>query len=177
VFPALLPLTYIPSFLSRIRQLFLSLFQPYVQALVDSLSAGQSTLQTSVSGLSERGQSALRVLREKIQAENWEYVLQRCLRSCEDRAGGGRNRKNAAVQSPAGKRAEIAAANSAREIPPFYIRSTGVLMNCALLYPADTSSETEMQKLTAEEIAKNVHTLKGKMKGGSGGKGRGGRGR
>jgi signal recognition particle receptor subunit alpha len=115
VFPALLPLTYIPSFLSRIRQLFLSLFQPYVQALVDSLSAGQSTLQTSISDLSERGQSALRVLREKIQAENWEYVLQRCLRSCEEKAGGGRSRKAVAAQSPAAKRAETVAADSARE--------------------------------------------------------------
>ncbi len=40
---------------------------------------------------------------------------------------------------------------------------------------ADTSSETEDKKLTAEEIAKNVHALKGKLKGGAGGKGRGGR--
>lgn len=90
VFPALLPLTYIPAFLARIRQLFLSLFQPYIQALVASLSEGTALLQSGINSISEKSQSALKILQEKIKLENWEYVLERCLRLCESKAEGGR---------------------------------------------------------------------------------------
>ncbi|ODO10656.1 hypothetical protein I350_01253 [Cryptococcus amylolentus CBS 6273] len=40
VFPALLPLAYIPQLLERTKALFLALFQPYIATLVESLTAG-----------------------------------------------------------------------------------------------------------------------------------------
>jgi hypothetical protein len=83
VFPALLPLTYIPNLLSRTKALFLSLFEPYLRSLVDSL---HGTLAASA--------TALQDLRERIESERWERIFERCLRDCEGkdqskRPGGG----------------------------------------------------------------------------------------
>lgn len=77
MFPALLPLTYIPTLLSRTKQLFLSLFQPYLQSLVDSLAAG-SNVMTDASA------TALSILRQKLDEERWSKIFDRCLRSCEE---------------------------------------------------------------------------------------------
>lgn len=159
VFPALLPLTYIPAFLERIRQLFLSLFQPYVSALVASLSAGSVALGSAAASLADRGQSALRVLQAQIRTQNWEGVLLRCLRRCE---GQGKASGIKAVPKretramTAARRAEMAAANTASDSAE-----------------EEAQARTGATAATAEEIAKNVHALKGRMKGG---KGRGARG-
>ncbi|KAK6906504.1 hypothetical protein I203_100489 [Kwoniella mangroviensis CBS 8507] len=76
VFPALLPLTYIPELLQRTKQLFIALFQPYLQSLIDSLTAG--TL-----ALSSASTTALRVLEQKIDEERWAAIFDRCLKSLE----------------------------------------------------------------------------------------------
>ncbi|WWC98451.1 hypothetical protein V866_005342 [Kwoniella sp. B9012] len=76
VFPALLPLTYIPELLQRTKQLFIALFQPYLQSLIDSLTAG--TL-----ALSSASTTALRVLEEKIDEERWAAIFDRCLKGLE----------------------------------------------------------------------------------------------
>lgn len=72
VFPALLPLTYIQTFLTRIKQLYLSLFHPYLQSLVNSLSS-----------ITAAGTDALAELKDAMQREQWERILLRCLRNCE----------------------------------------------------------------------------------------------
>ena len=82
MFPALLPLTYIPTLLSRTRQLFLSLFQPFLQSFVDSLAAGSLAL-TSVSS------TALKLLKDKLAQEKWDKIFDRCLRGCEDKDAVG----------------------------------------------------------------------------------------
>lgn len=110
VFPSLLPLTYVPTFLTRIRQLFLSLFQPYIQALITSLSSGTSLLQSSITTVSERGQSALKILQDRIQIENWQGVLLRCLKNCEMKNGG--KKVGTGLSASSARRAEVAAASA-----------------------------------------------------------------
>lgn len=80
VFPALLPLTYIPTLLTRVKQLFLSLFQPYLQSLVETLSDGNVIL-------TDASETVFRVLRRKIAEEKWDKIFERCLKSCEQRDG------------------------------------------------------------------------------------------
>lgn len=72
VFPALLPLAYVPALLERTKTLFLALFQPYVASLIESLSSGGASAG-----------SALKQLKEKIVEERWDEVWERCFRSCE----------------------------------------------------------------------------------------------
>lgn len=91
VFPALLPLTYIPAMLQRIKQLFLSLFQPYIESLVDAL--------TDRSGpLAEGTRSALRILEDKIKLERWDAIFDRCLRGFEKESGKRSVRSNVSQQ-------------------------------------------------------------------------------
>jgi len=75
VFPALLPLTYIPSLLSRTKALFLALFEPYLKSLVDSLGGNMGA------------SAALQELRSRIDLERWERIFERCLRDCEGKEG------------------------------------------------------------------------------------------
>jgi signal recognition particle receptor subunit alpha len=76
VFPALLPLTYIPELLSRTKELFVSLFQPYLQTLADSLAAGNVST------------TALAALQNQIVVDRWERIFDRCLRDCEIKKAG-----------------------------------------------------------------------------------------
>nr|XP_018259819.1 signal recognition particle receptor subunit alpha [Kwoniella dejecticola CBS 10117]OBR81977.1 signal recognition particle receptor subunit alpha [Kwoniella dejecticola CBS 10117] len=76
VFPALLPLTYIPELLQRTKQLFVSLFQPYLQSLIDSLAAGTLVLSSASA-------TALGALKESIVENRWEAIFDRCLKSLE----------------------------------------------------------------------------------------------
>lgn len=94
VFPALLPLTYIPTLLARTKQLFISLFQPYLQTLVDSLH-----------GSLEATTAVLQDLREQIDLEKWSKIFERCLRDCE---GAEPARKAMPLQ----RQAQLAAASS-----------------------------------------------------------------
>lgn len=80
MFPALLPLAYIPSLLQRVKQLFLSLFQPYLESFVDALS-------DRTGPLADGGRSALRILGQKIVDEQWDRIFDRCLRNQEESAG------------------------------------------------------------------------------------------
>ncbi|WVQ70766.1 hypothetical protein IAR50_000288 [Cryptococcus sp. DSM 104548] len=75
VFPALLPLAYIPQLLERTKALFLALFQPYIAALIESLTAGGAAI--SAAG------SALKDLKDRINEERWNDIWERCLKSCE----------------------------------------------------------------------------------------------
>lgn len=148
VFPALLPLSYIPAFLLRVKALFLSLFQPYLKALVDSLSASASTVKSSA-------ESALSALRSQLVVERWEAIFDRCLRSFEGKSQTGAGRK-VPIKSPMplSRKAQLsaAAAQSSSSSPP-------------------SSADEKPDSLTAEEIAKNVAAMKGKLKsGGSKGK-------
>ncbi|TXT13037.1 hypothetical protein VHUM_01438 [Vanrija humicola] len=137
VFPALLPLTYIPQLLQRTKQLFLSLFQPYLEALIDALSDRAAAVGKS-------GRTALQILGGKIIDEQWERIFDRCLKSCED-SGPRRSNRVAAAQ----RQLSLVSPDSA---------------------PGQSSDGG--QAVTAEEIAKNVAALKGRMKG----RGKGGRG-
>jgi signal recognition particle receptor subunit alpha len=85
VFPALLPLTYIPALLQRTKQLFLSLFQPYLESLVDALSDRSGPL-------AEGSRSALRILGQQIVDQRWDAIFDRCLKNQEATSGrkGGR---------------------------------------------------------------------------------------
>jgi signal recognition particle receptor subunit alpha len=73
VFPALLPLTYIPALLKRTKELYLALFQPYLESLVASLADGS--------------QAALSRLEEQMQEAKWDQIFDRCLKSCEKTTG------------------------------------------------------------------------------------------
>jgi signal recognition particle receptor subunit alpha len=90
-------LTYIPSLLNRTKQLFLALFQPYLETLVDAVNDRAGTIN-------EGSLSALRVLNSKIHTEHWERIFERCLKNCEAAGGkkGGRTiTQRLAVQVPA----------------------------------------------------------------------------
>ncbi|WRT70790.1 uncharacterized protein IL334_007789 [Kwoniella shivajii] len=76
VFPALLPLTYIPELLQRAKQLFISLFQPYLQSLIDSLTSGTLILSSASS-------TALKLLKEQLSEQRWDAIFDRCLKSVE----------------------------------------------------------------------------------------------
>jgi signal recognition particle receptor subunit alpha len=95
VFPALLPLSYIPTLLSRTKQLFLALFEPYLRSLVDSL---HGSLNASATALQE--------LRTRIESERWERIFERCLRDCE----GNEGKKG--VSTSLHRQAQLAAASS-----------------------------------------------------------------
>ncbi|ORX40944.1 putative signal recognition particle binding protein [Kockovaella imperatae] len=133
VFPALLPLTYIPALLHRVKQLFLSLFSPYLRSLVDSLTAGSIALTESSS-------QALKVIREKLAEERWEKIFDRCLKSFE----GQDSRKQ--VKSPVSLRnqAQLASVTSGESSP--------------------AESDDSSVPLSAEEISKNVQSMKSRIK-------------
>ncbi|ORY31292.1 SRP54-type protein [Naematelia encephala] len=103
VFPALLPLTYVPTLLSRVKQLFLALFQPYIQSLIESLAAG-SIAVTSVSS------TALRILKEKLVEQKWDRIFERCLRDCE---GTDTTRKPSRTPVSLHRQAQVTAASEA----------------------------------------------------------------
>ena len=73
VFPALLPLNYVPALLAKTKQLFLALFEPMVRSLIDSLADTQHV------------STALKLLQDEIQAEKWDAIFGRTLRECEGR--------------------------------------------------------------------------------------------
>ncbi|BEJ16532.1 hypothetical protein CspHIS471_0511370 [Cutaneotrichosporon sp. HIS471] len=132
VFPALLPLTYIPALLQRTKQLFLSLFQPYLESFVDALADRASPFAPG-------GLSALRILGQQIVDQRWDAIFDRCLKSQEATAGrkGGRS-----VPVPM-RQSQIA--NAGAETPH--------------------SGDEAHNAVSAEDIAKNVQALKGRMKG------------
>ncbi|WVR08685.1 hypothetical protein IAU60_005743 [Kwoniella sp. DSM 27419] len=141
VFPALVPLAYIPELLSRIKQLFLSLFQPYLQPLVESLSSGTLVLSSA-------SMTALQLLKERLVEEKWDAIFDRCFRNCEG------IKKPTRTPVALRQQAQLNAASDA---------STPAL-----------SEDDSGPSLSAEEIAKNLQAIKGRMKGGKG-RGRGGR--
>lgn len=135
--------------LQRVKQLFLSLFEPYLQSLVDILADRGGVVV-------DQSRSALRVLGEKIAEERWDKIFDRCLKNFE----GSGNR-------------------SARSLPQRQIHlSAGPADSSKLCRTRDqlTSgpdvSDDNRAAPTAEEIAKNVQALKGRMKGRKGGRGR-----
>ncbi|KAL1412636.1 hypothetical protein Q8F55_000383 [Vanrija albida] len=140
VFPALLPLTYIPQLLQRTKQLFLSLFQPYLEALLDALADRAAVV-------AKGGRTALQILGGKIIDEQWDRIFDRCLKSCED-SGPRRSTRASAAQ----RQLSLQSPDSGSDTPG--------------------QSSDGGQAVTAEEIAKNVAALKGRMKG----RGKGGRG-
>ena len=149
VFPALLPLTYIPALLQRTKQLFLALFQPYLESLVDALTDKAGTI-------TEGSISALRILGDKIVEERWERIFDRCLKNCE--AVGGKKGGRTIVQrlAPTNDHADASCESNLSQLT---------------LTPAAGHSDDNSNAVTAEEIAKNVAALKTRMKGR--GKGRG----
>lgn len=143
------------------KQLFITLFHPYIEALVASLSDSTATVSDTLLALQAQGKSALLALKEQIDLEKWEVIFERCVKGCEERASGGHKKPNT---KPIGisKKARILAAE-------------------AIASPAgDTpsaTSDTENQgqpALSAEEIAKNVQALKGRLKKGGNSGRRGG---
>lgn len=132
------------------KQLFISLFHPYIEALVSSLSASTSVSDTLLA-LQAQGKSALVALKEQIDLEKWEVIFERCVKGCEERASGG-HKKMGNKTLGISKKARILAAE-------------------AIVSPAgntpSATSDTENQgqpALSAEEIAKNVQALKGRLK-------------
>lgn len=71
VYPALLPLGYVPTLLERTKELYLALFQPLLESLVATLSGGVDR--------------ALATLHERMQTEAWDAIFDRCLKSFEHR--------------------------------------------------------------------------------------------
>ena len=132
-------MTYIPTLLQRTKQLFLSLFQTYLQALVDSLSATSTTV-------SEASGKALKRLKTALEAEKWGKIFERCLRSCEGSEGTPSRTTKAPVSLR--KQAQLASATSGESSPG--------------------ESDDSATPLTAEEIAKNMQTLKSRIKPGRG---------
>lgn len=133
------------------KQLFITLFHPYIEALVSSLSAS-TTVSDTLLALQAHGKSALVALKEQIDLEKWEVIFERCVKGCEERASGG--------QKKMGNKAGVGISKKAR-----------ILAAEAITSPAgDTpsaTSDTENQgqpALSAEEIAKNVQALKGRLK-------------
>lgn len=68
VYPALLPLSYVPALLQRTKELFVALFQPLLESLVSSLADGAP---------------ALGRLHDKMREESWDVIFDRCARSFE----------------------------------------------------------------------------------------------
>lgn len=137
------------------KQLFISLFHPYIEALVSSLSHSTSTaISDTLAALQLQGKSALVALQEQIDLEKWEVIFERCLKGCEERASGGQKKTG-------NKSAALALSRKARISAAEAISSPGVGDS-----PSATS-DTENQgqpALSAEEIAKNVQALKGRLK-------------
>lgn len=137
------------------KQLFISLFHPYIEALVSSLSLSASTAITdTLAALQLQGKSALAALQEQIDLEKWEAIFERCLKGCEERASGGQKKTgNKSAALALSRKARISAAE-AISAPGTGDSPTG-------------NSDTENQgqpALSAEEIAKNVQALKGRLK-------------
>lgn len=101
VFPSLLPLAYIPALLQRVKQLFLSLYQPYLESLIDALSNRAAVITAG-------SRSALSILGDKIAEERWDLIFDRCLKNAE--GSGGKRQTPLRVQPP--RHAKIMAVNS-----------------------------------------------------------------
>ncbi|RSH86989.1 hypothetical protein EHS25_003477 [Saitozyma podzolica] len=71
VFPALLPLAYVPELLGRTRQLFVSMFRGVLEDLAAAMRGGDT--------------KPLGLLEERLKVERWDMVFDRCLRDCEGR--------------------------------------------------------------------------------------------
>lgn len=127
------------------------MFQPILESLIQSLHAGSMTITDATT-------TALRLLREKMEEEQWERIFDRCLKGCE----AGSDRKNQ-VQTPISlqKQARLAAASgtSSKCCHPF---SEDKPNGC---YSAPGLSDDSSTPLTAEEIAKNIQNLKSRGKG------------
>lgn len=164
MFPALLPLSYIPAMLQRTKQLFLSLFQPYIESLVDALND-----RTLLDG----GRSALRVLGDKIVEERWERIFDRCLKGFE--GAGGKRAPRAVPQRIASTASGVTGSDSECKWGCYcLIMTTSSTVWTATDNNAAPQSEDGNSAVTAEEIAKNVQALKSRMKGGRKGRGRDG---
>lgn len=142
------------------KQLFISLFHPYIEALVSSLSLSASTaISDTLATLQLQGKSALVALQEQIDLEKWEAIFERCLKGCEERASGGQKKTG-------NKSAALALSRKARISAAEAISSPGTGES------PSANSDTENQgqpALSAEEIAKNVQALKGRLKTGKAG--------
>ncbi|WWC72664.1 uncharacterized protein I206_106628 [Kwoniella pini CBS 10737] len=144
VFPALLPLTYIPELLQRTKQLFVSLFQPYLQSLIDSLTAGTLVLSTA-------SVTALQTLKERIEEDRWAAIFDRCLKSLEG------TRKPARTPVNLHRQAQLNAASDA---------STPAL--------SDTENTPVTAEEIAKNVQALKSKMKGgRAKGGRGGRGEG----
>lgn len=153
VFPALLPLTYITDLLSRSKSLFLALFQPYLQALVLSLSSSSSgtvSTKNKAGANGSGGDEVLSRLNEQLREQRWEEVWERCLRGCEERAdnkkGGGKSKKPTTNGHKATSNQKLQ--TQSEDLP--------------------RTPEKEEKAPSPEEIAKNVQALKTRLKSSSG---------
>ena len=92
VFPALLPLAYVPALLDKTKQLYLAMFEESLRSLVDSLT---DTMHVS---------AALRSLQEQMQVEKWDSIFDRTLRESEGKGISLQKQAQlaAATDAPAG---------------------------------------------------------------------------
>lgn len=106
VFPALLPLTYVPALLAKVRQLYLALFEQLVRSFIDSLA---DSLQAS---------TALRTLQEQMQANKWDSIFDRALRECEGKGVSLQKQAQiaAATDAPANAESSLSAEEIARNV-------------------------------------------------------------
>lgn len=156
VFPALLPLTYIPTLLARTKALFLSLFTPLIQTLVTSLASTSAPSQT----LSGSTDSALSSLQQAIIDEKWQSIFDRCLKSCEsqgDKKGGIKKHGS----QPLSRRAQLTAER---------VKASESASNVSPPDSETSASMTDTANLSSEDIAKNVAALKSRLGKGKGGK-------
>jgi signal recognition particle receptor subunit alpha len=125
--------------LTRTKTLFLSLFSPYLQSLIASLST---------STISSTSSSALKSLKEQIEKENWTAIFERCLAACEGRAdqkGGKKSGPNNKREEPKSSSTEKPRADEREDRVPTTDPATG-------------------KPLSSEEIAKNIQAFKTRLK-------------
>lgn len=130
-------MTYIPALLQRTKQLFLSLFQPYLESLIDALSDRAGVL------VADSGRSALRILADKIAEERWDRIFERCLKTQENSSG----RSNRAVTRSVTAAAAAAAATGAScELTHFLHQLTHTqLLGCRMM-PRTLSLPRRLQR-------------------------------
>ncbi|RXK41918.1 signal recognition particle receptor subunit alpha [Tremella mesenterica] len=147
VFPALLPLAYIPQLLARTKQLFLSLFQTYLQGLIDSLNSGSAIVE-------HISQSALRLLQTQLEIQQWGRIFDRCLKDCESQDTVGFSYHTL--------RSTHSSCLSDSVVETYFTNTYHLIQRDTSSCPG--LSDESSTPVTAEEISKNVQAIKSKLK-------------
>ncbi|OCH87428.1 signal recognition particle binding protein [Obba rivulosa] len=146
----ILQLTYVDELLAALKTLFVKLFEPFLATFVASLHAANGAKSLASAGAAAASWNFAQAF------DNWDNVFDKLLRGLEDKAALSRRNR---LGQPAARVVE----NSS---PPSDDLST-----------ITVPSESNAQVIDGEQIARNVHALKNRLRGRGGKPGRCGPGR